>query len=188
LPMVQNRVRKERVFVAAVFAAGFAIIGAASMWSLSAAAFMVLLLGLCAGTAYVLGFTLIQESVDDDLRGRIFSALLTLVRLCVLLALMLGPILNTVFSNFSEEVLGGSIEVFGWTISLPGVRLTLWLAGSVIVLAGLLAYLSLKGGSEPPTRLTDVEEPVASKAGQSQPVDGDKHLRTDANELGEVTI
>jgi dTMP kinase len=161
LPMVQNKVRKAKVFVAALFAAGFAIIGAASMWSLGAAAFMVLLLGLCAGTVYVLGFTLIQESVDDDLRGRIFSALLTLVRLCVLLALLLGPVLNSLFNTFSDEVLHGSIDVFGWTISLPGVRLTLWLAGSVILLAGVLAHLSLKGGPDRPTTLADVDGPTA---------------------------
>ena len=41
---------------------------------------------------YVLGFTLLHESVDDELRGRIFCALYTLVRFCVLLAFAVGPV------------------------------------------------------------------------------------------------
>lgn len=157
LPMVQSRLHKERVFVSAVFAAGITIITAASVWSLGAAAFMVLGLGLCAGTVYVLGFTLIQESVDDELRGRIFSGLLTLVRLCVLIALLLGPILNGLFNTFSEEVLGGEISIFGWTVTLPGARLTLWFAGSVIVGAGFLALWSLRSGVDHRTTLAEVE-------------------------------
>ncbi len=34
---------------------------------------MVFGIGICAGAVYVLGFTLLHENVDDDLRGRIFS-------------------------------------------------------------------------------------------------------------------
>ncbi len=163
LPMVQTRFRKSRAFVVAVFSAGVTIIAAASMWSLSAAAFLVLGLGLCAGTVYVLGFTLIQESVDDELRGRIFSALLTLVRLCVLIALLLGPILNGLFNSFSDEVLDGQISILGWVITVPGVRLTLWLAGLVIVGAGFLALWSFRAGDDHRVTLAEVDPDAASE-------------------------
>ena len=38
-------------------------------------------LGLCAGASYVVGFTLLQENVADELRGRIFATLYTVIRL-----------------------------------------------------------------------------------------------------------
>ena len=41
-------------------------------------------MGVCAGAVYVLGFTILQENVEDELRGRIFATLYTLSRLCLL--------------------------------------------------------------------------------------------------------
>ena len=43
--------------------------------------------GLFAGTGYVSGFTIIQERVDDALRGRMFATLYTIIRFCLLLSL-----------------------------------------------------------------------------------------------------
>jgi hypothetical protein len=102
-----------------------------------------------AGTVYVLGFTLLQESVADDLRGRIFSALFTLVRLCVLIALFAGPVLSGLLDEFSKEAWDSTIDVFGLTVFVPGVRLTLWLAGFIIIGAGFLALFSLRGQPVP---------------------------------------
>ena len=50
-------------------------------------------MGVCAGAVYVLGFTILQENVEDELRGRIFAALYTLSRLCLLISLSLAPLL-----------------------------------------------------------------------------------------------
>ena len=49
------------------------LIVAASMSALGFASLFVGVLGVCAGSVYVLGFTLLHENVDDELRGRIFS-------------------------------------------------------------------------------------------------------------------
>ena len=52
---------------------------------------LVAALGAAAGCAYVTGFTLLQESVADDMRGRTFATLYTIVRLCLLLSLTIWP-------------------------------------------------------------------------------------------------
>ena len=101
-------------------------------------------MGVCAGSVYVLGFTLLHENVEDELRGRVFSALYTLVRFCVLIAFAVGPFLAALLDRLSEDLVGGSITVAGITIAVPGVRLTLWLAGLIIMGAGVLAALSLR--------------------------------------------
>jgi len=76
----------------------------------------------------------------------------------VLIAFAVGPFLAALLQRFSEDLVGGEISVAGFTISVPGVRLTLWLAGLIIMGAGVLAALSLRVGgveSVPASRTTD---------------------------------
>jgi hypothetical protein len=104
-------------------------------------------MGVCTGSVYVLGFTILHETVEDDLRGRTFSALYTLVRFCLLMSFALAPLLAGALNRFSQNAFEGSVEILGVTVSLPGVRLALWLAGSIIVAAGVLAMHSLRSAS-----------------------------------------
>ncbi|MDH3708057.1 MAG: MFS transporter, partial [Acidimicrobiia bacterium] len=146
LSFLQKRMPKEQVFVGSVFLAGVSLLVAASMSDLTWAAVLVTVIGMAAGAVYVLGFTLLHENVDDELRGRIFSALLTIVRLCVLAAFAIGPVLSQLLDGLSNELWGRTITVLGTEVAVPGVRLTLWLAGLIIILAGFLAMLSLRSG------------------------------------------
>jgi dTMP kinase len=145
----QRHIPKPQVFAASVFVAGVSLLIAASTSALEFAALFVAILGVCAGSVYVLGFTLLHESVDDELRGRIFSALYTLVRFCVLIAFAVGPFLSELLDKLSENLAGEDREVAiaGLTIAVPGVRLTLWLAGLIIIGAGILAAVSVRAGS-----------------------------------------
>lgn len=144
LSALQSRVPKVKVFTASVFVAGASLGLAASMSTLLPAAFLVGVLGVCAGSVYVLGFTLLHEHVADDLRGRIFSALYTLVRFCVLLAFAVGPFLSELLGRLSNDLVDGRVRVLGIEVAVPGVRLTLWLASLIIFGAGVLAVLSLR--------------------------------------------
>lgn len=146
LSLFQRRVPKAQVFAGSVFVAGASLIVAASMSALAFAALFVALLGVCAGGVYVLGFTLLHESVEDELRGRIFSALYTLVRFCVLLAFAVGPLLSDLLDRLSHTIVDRQISLVGVDVAVPGVRLTLWLAGLIIMAAGVLAALSLRVG------------------------------------------
>lgn len=144
LTFLQRRMSRTRVFTASVLVAGLALIGAASMSVLWMAMLFVMVVGVCAGGVYVVGFTLLHESVSDELRGRIFSALYTLVRMCVLISFALGPLLSGLFNRLSVRYLDSQVGVAGLAVSIPGVRLTLWLAGVIIVGAGLLSARTLR--------------------------------------------
>ena len=143
---VQKRIPKARVFCWAVIVAGITLIGGAAMETLAAAVFFVAVLGVCAGAVYVLGFTILHETVADELRGRIFSALYTLVRFCLLLSFAVGPLLAETLGRLSDRFFDGRADLLGLDIELPGVRLALWLAGAVILAAGVLAVTSLRVG------------------------------------------
>lgn len=143
--VLQRRLPKEWVFVGAVFVAGASLFSAASMSTLVGAGGFVFVLGTCAGTVYVLGFTLLHQHVEDHLRGRIFSALYTLVRLCVLISFAVGPFLSELLGELSESLFDdGHVAVAGAAIAVPGVRLTLWTAALIILVAGGIAASSMR--------------------------------------------
>ena len=151
LTAVQRRLPKEHAFPILVFGAGVSMFFGVSMSTFWLAALGIFGLGACAGAVYVLGFTLLQEHTDDELRGRIFATMLTLVRLCVLLALVIGPVLATVFNGFAAAATGDqegvpTMSLFGLDLAIPGVRLTLWLAALILCGAGVLAGRSMRMG------------------------------------------
>jgi dTMP kinase len=150
LSLLQKRIPHEKMFVASVLFAGAFQIAGASMSSLLPAMFFVAALGLCAGSVYVLGFTILQTNVEDELRGRTFATLYTLIRFCLLLAFGLAPILSGLLDGLSKSLVNGHIRVGGYGIDLPGVRLTLWLGGAIIMGAGVLARFALRT-RRPPT-------------------------------------
>ena len=172
ISVFQRRVPKEWVFVVAVFVAGFSLGTAASMSALELAAAFVFVLGICAGCVYVLGFTMLHEHVEDELRGRIFSALYTLVRLCVLIAFAVGPFLSELLGELSESLFDdGHVGLFDVSIAVPGVRLTLWTASAIIVVAGFIAAHSMLDAARKDlvTGLPTVHRGGAGRADASPP-------------------
>jgi dTMP kinase len=148
LSAMQRRIPKTRVFTLAVLGAGASLLAAASMSSFPLAVLFVGALGVCAGAVYVLGFTILHETVHDDLRGRIFSSLYTLVRFCLLLSFAAGPLLADRMGALSSSLVHGRVSAGGFTVDLPGVRLALWLASATILGAGMLAVRSLRAGTQ----------------------------------------
>jgi dTMP kinase len=143
---LQKRIPKARVFTTSLFVAGAAMFVGASSSSLPVATAAVFVMGVFVGPVYVLGFVLLQEEVDDELRGRVFSSLNTLVRLCVLVSMVAGPLLAAGLGALSESLWGGTLEIGPLSIPVPGVRLALWMGALIIVAAGFLALHSVRSG------------------------------------------
>ena len=142
----QKRLPQTTTFTAALFAAGISLFCAASSSSLWAAVIFVGLMGIAVGPVYVLGFAMLQQEVADDLRGRVFSSLNTLVRMCVLIAMVAGPLLAAILGRMASTLINNRVDIAGKTVELPGVRLALWLAAAIIIAAGFVAGASLRAG------------------------------------------
>lgn len=143
LSVLQKRVSHDRIFVVSVLGAGASLVAAASMSTLTLALLFAAALGLCAGSVYILGFTILQTNVEDELRGRIFALLYTLVRFCLLLAFTLAPVVSRLLDELSARLFDRSVSLGSFSVALPGVRVTLWLGGIIIIVAGLLARRGL---------------------------------------------
>jgi dTMP kinase len=136
---LQRRLPRPTVFWVAIVTCGGSIIAAASFSSLAPAMVVGALIGASAGTGYVTGFTVLQENVADEMRGRIFATLYTIVRVCLLLALTLSPFIANELGTLAGHVNHGSLHLAGVHVDLPGVRLALWLGGAITLLSGLAA-------------------------------------------------
>jgi dTMP kinase len=136
---LQRRLPLERVFFTAVVATGVGIIVVALTSTFAWAVPMVALVGAAAGSAYVTGFSLLQQEVSDELRGRIFGALYTIVRLCLLASLTIGPFMASAFDAISDAAIERELDVGNFEFELPGVRLALIAGGAITVLSGVLA-------------------------------------------------
>lgn len=136
---LQRRLPRRAVFTAAVTGTGVAIIVIAFVSTLALAILIVGCIGAGAGCAYVTGFTLLQESVSDEMRGRTFGTLYTLVRLCLLLSLTVSPFVASALGALSLRLTNGEIKVGSAHLSLPGVRLALLAGGLLTIFSGIMA-------------------------------------------------
>ncbi|MEM9034628.1 MAG: MFS transporter [Actinomycetota bacterium] len=142
--VLQRRLPHDRAFVTSVALGGCSLLTAASLDEMLLVFLAVVGVGLGAGGMYVLGWTILHESVEDDLRGRVFASLYVVIRFCVLLAIGLGPLLASGLDLASDALVDGRIDLLGVGIEVPGVRLALWTAGGVIVWAAMLAAASFR--------------------------------------------
>jgi dTMP kinase len=135
--VVQRRLAAETVFGYAVMGTGAFIIGASSSSTLLLAAPLAAFVGAFAGSAYVTGFTVLQENVVDELRGRTFATLYSVVRLCLLLSLTVSPLFADLFDWLANLIFAGrKISVGGASYGLAGVRIALWVGGAICIGAG----------------------------------------------------
>ena len=149
LSAVAQRLPSEPVFVGAVVATGLGLILTSSVSTLTPAVFLVGLFGMGAGVAYVSGFTIIQERVSDELRGRTFATLYTIIRFCLLFSLAAAPWLAGALNSLSGALFDDRVIDVGIRIGVPGVRLTLWLGGAITMVVALLVSREMMRARSP---------------------------------------
>jgi dTMP kinase len=141
----QKRMPRDTVFEWSIIGAGISLATAAAFNVGGLAAAAIAVVGACAGAAYVTGFTLIQEHVSDELRGRTFATLYAVVRLCLLLSLTVSPLFADLYEwLFSLAAGTPRVTLGGFSYTFAGVRLALWGGAVLTVLSGLYARRELR--------------------------------------------
>lgn len=149
------RIDKERMFAPGIGVAGLALIVTAFMPRLDLAAIPAFVMGVGAGVAFVVGYTLLQEQATDDIRGRTFAAFNTGVRLALFTSLVVGPALVAFIGPEGQQVQEAG-EVIGATVpyQIGGVRITLIVAGTIALIGSVWTGRSISSVRE---RLRDDE-------------------------------
>jgi len=89
----------------------------------------------------VMGYTMLQENVTDEFRGRTFATLTTIVRMALFLALAVFPALA---GAIGKAIPGGEVAL--GPLRIDGTRVSLILAAMGAFLAGLGARGGLRRG------------------------------------------
>ena len=164
----RSRLPRITVFCFAVIGTGGFLVLAASFSALAPAALMIGGVGACAGTTYVTGFTVLQESVSDELRGRTFATLYTVVRLCLLISLTISPLWADFWDWVTEQPAHRPDGVHRPVqYALPGVRIALWGGGIITLVAGLVAWRSIRKAER---TAAESGEAVPSEHGPIEPI------------------
>src|SRR3954471_12675665 len=164
---LQGRLPRITVFCSGVIGTGAFLVLAASFSDLAPAALMVGGVGACAGTTYVTGFTVLQESVSDELRGRTFATLYTVIRLCLLISLTISPLWADFWDWVTEKLLTDqSVSIGPYSYSFAGVRIALWGGGLITLVAGVVAWRSIRRAER---HAAETGEPVVPEEGPIEP-------------------
>ncbi|MDP9118345.1 MAG: dTMP kinase [Actinomycetota bacterium] len=132
-PRIARELSRRRLFGLSIVFAGSSLILVAVMPQVALAMIFVLGVGFGAGVAYLSGTTLLGTDVDDEMRGRVFALLQSLIRIVLILALAAVPFVVA-------QVGRRHVSLLGWHGTIDGTRIVLIVGGLLSVLAGLFAY------------------------------------------------
>ena len=143
-----GKVDKEHLFAPGIGLAGVGLIASALMPRLDLALVTGALMGLGAGVAFIVGYTILQERTVDSLRGRTFAAFHSGVRVAILGATVAGPFLVGILGIEQpiREPAAGPVGYYPY--QLGGVRLTLAFAGALAVVGAIVTGQWLRSSLE----------------------------------------
>ena len=104
---------RRRLFGLSIVFGGICLVLAAIMPQVALAVIFVLGLGFGAGIAYLCGMTLMGTDVDDEIRGRIFALLQSLIRVVLIIALAAVPFVVAAVGRHTFTVANTSVTVDG---------------------------------------------------------------------------
>jgi dTMP kinase len=136
-PGMFRRINRRRVFGVALTCAGLVLFPLALVPHLEVVAVLAVLLGFLAGVAWVTGMTLLGLEVPDEVRGRTFAFVNTMLRLALALVLAVAPLL----AGAIGVVTFGPTNAAGDPLfHYRGAAVTILLAAVLMSVVGVLAY------------------------------------------------
>jgi dTMP kinase len=128
---------KDRLMYWAMIGASLCLVVLAAMPNITLAALFTIPMGMGVGLAWVSGYTLLQENVADEYRGRTFATLTISARMVLFIALVAFP-------SLAAAIGPHSLSIGGYVLDLSGIRISLWLGAGVVIMGGLFSRASLK--------------------------------------------
>lgn len=132
---------RRRLFGVSIMFAALPLAAVALLPSLVLTVILVVVIGACAGVAYVTGYTVIGLEVDDQTRGRTFAFLQSAIRVILFAVIAIAPTLAGGFNALARAIGGGdTLHVADVTYRNIGYNLVLLLAAAFAVLLGRVSY------------------------------------------------
>jgi dTMP kinase len=131
---------RRRLFGLCIMSAAVPLALIALFPSLVLTVILTVVLGACAGVAYVTGYTVIGLEVGDDTRGRTFAFLQSAIRVILFAAIAIAPTLAGGINSLVHAMGGTSLHVGDVVYRNVGNNLVLLLAAAIAVVLGRMSY------------------------------------------------
>lgn len=132
-PKLAHRLPHNRLFGIAIVLAGIALGLVALSPHLVFSLVAVMIVGACAGAAFLTGVTIIGTQIEDAIRGRINAIYQALMKIILAVAMGLTPLLVGL-------VQPRNVIVWGRSMTIDGTRPVLLASGLLAALVGVIAY------------------------------------------------
>ena len=136
-PKIFAQFSRRRLFGASLTTAGTFLILLALIPNLVMAVFTVIILGIFSGVTWVTGFTMLGMEVQDEVRGRTFAFVQSLIRITLVAVLAIAPAAAAAFGVHTYNFKNGSIN-------FNGAQATILIAGFIAAIIGSISYHQMK--------------------------------------------
>jgi dTMP kinase len=132
---------RRRLFGVSIAFAAIPLALIALIPDLAVVTILVVLLGSCAGVAYVTGYTIVGSEVDDQTRGRTFAFLQSAMRVILFAVIAVAPFIAAAFTTAVRTISGSSAVRIGHLVyGGLGDNIVLLIAAAVAILLGVVSY------------------------------------------------
>ena len=136
-PRVFAQFSRRRLFGASLVISGFFLVALAAIPNLVLAVFIVIILGSFSGITWVTGFTMLGMEVADDVRGRTFAFVQSLIRVVLVGVLAIAPLIAASIGQHT-------LKFQNTEINYNGAAVTILIAGVIASLIGFVSYKQMK--------------------------------------------
>ena len=136
-PKIFAQFSRRRLFGAALTTSGIFLVLLALISNLALSVFIVILLGAFSGIAWVTGFTMLGMEVQDEIRGRTFAFVQSLIRITLVAVLAIAPIIAATIGVHTYQFENVALNY-------NGAQITIGIAGLIAVVIGLISYRQMK--------------------------------------------
>ena len=136
-PKIFAQFSRRRLFGASLAVSGCFLVALAAIPNLVIAVFIVIILGAFSGITWVTGFTMLGLEVADDVRGRTFAFVQSLIRVVLVAVLAISPLIAASIGQHT-------FKFQNTEINYNGAAVTILIAGLIASLIGLISYKQMK--------------------------------------------
>jgi dTMP kinase len=136
-PKVFAQFSRRRLFGASLAVSGAFLVALAAIPNLVLAVFITIILGAFSGITWVTGFTMLGMEVKDDVRGRTFAFVQSLIRVVLVGVLAVAPLIAAAVGEHTFKFQNSEV-------SYNGAAVTILIAGVIASMIGLISYKQMK--------------------------------------------
>ena len=136
-PRVFAQFTRRRLFGVSLAISGLLLVTLSLVLNLVLAIFITIILGIFSGITWVTGFTMIGMEVEDEVRGRTFAFVQSLIRVSLVLVLAVSPLIAAAIGEHTYSFRTTSV-------TYNGAAFTMFFAGLIATLVGILSYRHMR--------------------------------------------